>query len=128
MSLIAARAGLDDRLGAEFGAAGFAGDDDAVGGRQGLAGGADVLGVDAGLGAFAEEQIHHFVGDAVADLVGMAFGDDFAGEQIILPSHLRHLQCLPGEDLRRAGRRQAKRRQTSDNRVRFVKPKAGYVR
>ena len=36
------------------------------------------------LGGFAEEQIDDLVGNPVADLVGMAFGDGFAGEQIIL--------------------------------------------
>ena len=68
-------------------AAGLARDHDAVGGAQGLAGGADVPGAHAVLGAFAEEQIHHLVGDAVADLVGMAFGNAFGGEEVILTRH-----------------------------------------
>ena len=70
-----------------FGATGLARDDHAVGGGQGLAGGADVPGAHAFLGAFAEEQIHHFVGNAVTDLVGMAFRNAFRGEEIIRPRH-----------------------------------------
>jgi len=66
-----------------LGAAGFAGDDDAVGGAQGFAGCADVPGAHALLGAFAEEQVHHLIGDAVAHLVGMAFRNAFGGEEII---------------------------------------------
>ena len=38
-------------------------------------------------GAFAEEQIDDLVGDAVADLVRMALGNGFAGEQIGLDAH-----------------------------------------
>ena len=77
-----------DFLGADrFGAAGFARDDDAIGGGHGFAGGADIPGAHAFLGAFAEEQIHDFVGNAVADLVGMAFRNAFRGEEIIRPRH-----------------------------------------
>ena len=64
---------LLDRLGAEIGSAHFAGDDDAVGGRQRLAGDADAIGIETGARAFAEIEIDDFVGDAVADFVGMAF-------------------------------------------------------
>ena len=55
-----------------FGAARLAGDHHLVGGRQRLAGDAQLPGIDAGLRPFAEEQIDHLVGNAVADLVGMA--------------------------------------------------------
>ncbi len=71
-----------------FGATGLARDHHPVGGGQGLAGGADVPGAHAFLGAFAEEQVHHFVGNPVTDLVGMAFRNAFRGEEIIRPRHL----------------------------------------
>ena len=74
------------------GAAGFAGDHDAIGRGQGFAGDADIPGVDAVLGAFAEKQIHDLVGNPVADLVGMTFGNAFAGEEII---HTRHVVSSP---------------------------------
>ena len=88
MSLMALRATSSTSPGlTDLGAAGFARDHDAVGGAEGFAGGADVPGAHAFLGAFAEEQVHHFVGDAVADLVGMAFGNAFGGEQIVGTRH-----------------------------------------
>ena len=53
----------------------FPGQDDAVGCDHGLAGHArDRVG--------GQERVNHGVGNPVGDLVGMAFGDAFAGEQI----------------------------------------------
>ena len=69
-------------VGDGFGAAGFAGDHHLVGGGKRFAGRADRPRVDAGLGAFAEKQIDDLVGNPVADLVRMAFGNRLAGEQI----------------------------------------------
>ena len=65
----------------------LAGDDDAVGGGERLAGGADRPGIDAGLGAFAIEQVHDLVGDAVAHLVGVALRNGLAREQIGFACH-----------------------------------------
>ena len=65
----------------------FAGDDDAVGGRQRLAGDADVPRVHAGLLGLAIDQIDDLVGDTVTDLVGMALGNGFRGKEVILPRH-----------------------------------------
>ena len=62
-------------------AAHFAGDDDAIGGRERLRGDADGVGVDARLRAFAEKLIDDFVRNTVANLVRMAFGNGLAGEQ-----------------------------------------------
>ena len=77
-----------DILGADrFGAAGFARDDDPVGGGQGFAGGANIPGAHAFLGAFAEEQIHDFVGNPVTDLVRVTFRNAFRGEEVIRPRH-----------------------------------------
>ncbi len=53
-----------------------------VGRREGLAG-------DASLGFLGEESVEHGVGDAVADLVGVALGDGFRGEDVILAGHER---------------------------------------
>ena len=50
-----------DPLGIDRRAADLAGNDDAVRGRERLAGHANGVGVDAFLGAFAEEQVDHFV-------------------------------------------------------------------
>src|SRR6185437_5918457 len=66
-------------------------DDHAVGGAHRLARRADIPWAHADLGAFAEEQIHHFVGDAVADLVRMAFGNAFRREKIVLPHRAKPL-------------------------------------
>ncbi len=71
----------DPVLGDRVGPARLARDDDAVGGSQRLAGGADGPRIDAGLRPLAIEQIDDLVGDAVAHLVGMAFGDRLAGEE-----------------------------------------------
>ncbi len=65
----------DDLLGDLFGPAGLARDHDAVGRGERLAGDAQVLGRPAVLRAQAEERVDDLIGDAVADLVGMAFGN-----------------------------------------------------
>ena len=44
-------------------------------------------GIDAGLGAFAEEQIDDLVRNAIADLVRMAFGNGLAREKKGLSRH-----------------------------------------
>ena len=79
----------DPVLGDGLGAARLAGDHDAVGGGQRLAGDADRPGIDAGLRPLAIEQVDDLVGDAVADLVGMALGDRLAGEE-------KGFACHPG--------------------------------
>ena len=74
-------------------AAAFAGDDDLVGGAQRLAAEPGVhLAVvgDAELDVVFEEGVEHGVGNLVADLVRMAFGNGFAGEQIIGVRHREH--------------------------------------
>src|SRR6185312_4778018 len=63
----------------------------AIGGAEGFAGGADVPGAHAFLGAFAEEQVHHLVRDAVSDLVRMTFRNAFGGKQIVGARHGRPL-------------------------------------
>lgn len=73
---------LDLLVGHRLRTAGLAGDHHLVGGRERLAGGADLPGVDAGLGPFAVEQIDDLVGNAVADLVRMTLGHGLAGEEI----------------------------------------------
>ena len=71
-------------------AAAFAGDDDLVGRGQRLAAeprvDQAVVG-DAELDVVRQERIEDRVGDLVADLVGMAFGNGLAGEQIVLAGH-----------------------------------------
>ena len=62
---------VEDRVGAAH----FAGDDDAIGGGERLAG-------DARLRQRREVGVDDGVGDPVADLVRMTFGDRLAGEQI----------------------------------------------
>ena len=52
-----------------------------------LAGGTDRPGVDAGLGALAEEQIDDLVRDAIAHLVGVTLRNGFAGEQVGFACH-----------------------------------------
>ena len=79
---------FDDLFFADMpGSARFAGDDHAVGRCHRFAGGADVPRRQAALGPFAEKQIDDFIGDAVADLVRMAFGHALAGEKVILTRH-----------------------------------------
>src|SRR5690606_14418613 len=56
-------------------AADFAGDHHAVGGGQRLAG-------HTGIGVFLQEEVQHSVGNLVADLVRMTFGNRLTGEQI----------------------------------------------
>ena len=65
----------------------LAGDHHAVGGGQRLAGAAHVPGVHARLLRLPVDQIDDLVGDAVADLVGMAFGNGFAGEEVVRARH-----------------------------------------
>ena len=72
----------------------FASDHDAVGRRQRLAGDTDLIGIDTRTRAFAEVQVDDLVGDAVAHLVGLALGNRFAGELIILSGHRFHLQIV----------------------------------
>ena len=62
-------------------AADLAGKDDAIGGGHRLAG-------DARLGVLGQEQVHDRVGNLVCDLVGMAFGNGFGGEQV-RAAHMR---------------------------------------
>ena len=57
------------------GAAGFTGQDDAVGGDQRFTG-------DARIGVGGQERVQHRVADPVRDLVGVAFGNRFRGKQI----------------------------------------------
>ena len=76
-------ADVPDRLARQFldpaehglGPAHLAGDHDLVGGGERLAG-------DARFRHRAEEGVDDRIGDAVADLVRVAFGDGFAGEEI----------------------------------------------
>ena len=75
------RADLDQQLrGDGIGAAHLAGQHHAVGRDQGLAG-------DARLRIGGEEGVDHGIGNAVADLVRMAFRHRFAGEDIIALGH-----------------------------------------
>ena len=62
-------------VGDGFRTAGLAGDHHLVGGGERFAGGADRPGIDARLRAFAEKQIDDLVGNPVADLVRMTFGN-----------------------------------------------------
>ena len=67
-------------------AAAFAGDDDLVGGAERLAAEPGVhLAVvgDAELDVVLDEGIEDGVRNLVADLVGMTFGNGFAGEEIV---------------------------------------------
>ena len=70
-----------------IGYAHLARDDDAVGGGQRLTRDADLPRVHAGLLGFAIDQIDDLVGNTVANFVGMALGDGFRGEEVILPRH-----------------------------------------
>ena len=79
----------DPILGHRLGPARLARDDHLVGRRQRLAGGPDRPRIDAGLGAFAIEEVDDLIGDAVAYLVGMAFGNGLAGEE-------KGFACHPG--------------------------------
>ncbi len=94
----------EDRVGP----ANLAGDDDAVGGRQRLAG-------DARLGHGRQIGVDDGVGDAVADLVGMAFGDRFAGEQIIAARHGNAAPCMR-QSCRKARRPGSSRRCSGSDR------------
>ena len=66
-------------------------------GGQRLAGGADAPGIEPLLGAFAVERVDDLVRDAVANLVGMAFGNGFAREQ-------KGFACHPGPHFARRNR------------------------
>ena len=88
MSLIALRTVASICVVGDFRPADFAGDDDAVGRRQRLAGDADLIGIDARLRPLAEEEIDDFIGNSIANLVRMPFGHGFAGELVILTSHI----------------------------------------
>ena len=93
-----------DFLGADrLGSTGLPRDDHAIGGGQGFAGRADVPGAHAFLGTFAEKQVHHFVGDTVADLVGVTFRHAFRGEKIVRPRHALFLWGLGGPSLQGIG-------------------------
>ena len=63
-------------------AADLAAEDDPLGGDHRLAG-------DARLGILGQEQVDDGVADLVGDLVGMAFGNRFRGEQIIAAHRVR---------------------------------------
>jgi len=65
----------------------LAGDHHPVRGGERLAGDAHVPQVHAGLLGLAIDQVDDLVRDAVANLVRMAFGNGFAGEQVILARH-----------------------------------------
>lgn len=60
----------------------FTGDHNAVGRCKRLAGNTDRPRIDLRLHGFAIDQIDDFIGDTVANLVRMAFGDGLAGEEI----------------------------------------------
>ena len=71
-------------------AAAFAGDDDLVGGGERLAAEPRIhLAVvgDAELDVVFEKRIEHRIGNLIADLVRMTFGNRLAGEQKIVVSH-----------------------------------------
>ena len=68
--------------------AGFAGNDDAIGGRKRLAGDAHPARVPAEPGRLVEKRIDDFIGNAIAHLVRMAFGYQFAGEKKTCARHL----------------------------------------
>ena len=66
---------FDLLVGDGFGTAGLTRDHHLVGGGERFAGGADRPGIDPRLRAFAEKQIDDLVGNPVADLVRMTFGN-----------------------------------------------------
>ena len=70
-------------------AADFAGEDDKLGRGQGFAG-------DAGFGVFRQEEIDDGVGNLVGDLVGMAFGHGFRGEEKLI-AHGTPIECWGGK-------------------------------
>ena len=80
--------GRIDLVTRDFRPADLAGDDDAIGRRQGLAGDADLIGIDARLRPFAEEEIDDFIRNSIANLVRVPFGHGFTGELVILTSHI----------------------------------------
>jgi hypothetical protein len=65
----------------------FPGNHDAIGGAQNFCRNAYLPGVKAGLAGLLVDKIDNLVGDAVAHLVGVTFGNRFAGEEVILSRH-----------------------------------------
>jgi hypothetical protein len=63
--------------------ANFAGNDHTVCGGKGFAGNTHAPRIDAGFSRLSIYQVHDFIGDAIANLVRMAFSDRLAGEEII---------------------------------------------
>ena len=92
-----------------FGTAHFTGDHDLVGGRQGFAG-------DARLRIGAQERVDDRIGDTVAHLVRVSFGNRLAGEKISGEGHTgppleSSAETKPGGSfLSRAARRAEPRR------------------
>ncbi len=97
--------GLDNLLIGNAGSADFAGDDHPVGRGERLAGDADLVGIDARLGALAEKKIDDLVRNPVAHLVGMPFRHGFTGKLVIQTSHTDDLlqirPCWEGRRLTR---------------------------
>ena len=88
MSLIALRVmSWIDATVTSFGTARLSGDDHTVRRGHRLACGPDAPGIEPFLGAFAIEGIDDFVGDAVANLVRVAFGYGLAREKKGLSRH-----------------------------------------
>ena len=80
--------GVGDQVAGDLGgAAGLTGDHDAVGRRQRFGGAPQMPRVPAIVRAEPEEGIDDLIRNAVAHLVGMAFGYGFTGEQVIGTSH-----------------------------------------
>jgi hypothetical protein len=81
--------GVDENLGRDLlGSACLPGNDDAIRRGKGFAGNPQILGGPAVFRPEPEKGIHHFVGDPVADLVGMTFRNGFASKQIAGTLHL----------------------------------------
>ena len=69
------------------GSAGLARDHNAIGGGERFAGDADLARIPTLLRRDREEGIDDLIGDAVAHLVGMTFGNRFAGKKIARARH-----------------------------------------
>ena len=118
---------MDDRIVGESRAADFAGDDHPIGGRQSLAGHPNSIRVDPAPCALAEVEIDDFVGNAIANLVRMAFGNGFAREEVVLADHciLQLRPIEPARDCRRErlpprhGTEQCRKRRCLDRRRSF---------
>jgi len=61
----------------------LAGNDDTIGGRKGFASDAHSPGIHASLRRFPVHQVNDFIGNSVADLVRVTFGNGFTREKII---------------------------------------------